>query len=213
MLSGVKEHGIDTSWCTDVLRFILNCPEELPFLDAFTLHEYHDVFAHSYPAQALKNAKSPDEDWRKVLERIPHDAEPIIYNLEEDELIVCLNCFRPIYRLNLAQPCVGCGNLVHSGCFAPRQLENEDVPRSIHLWNLDTSSLQPKTCAVCRDKSGWERWTESPGPPLSGDYPPSEEQMDGGLLESRLKRIEFQRDEVWYDYNGTWMEPPLVLPE
>lgn len=185
------------SCCTDVLRFILNCPEELPFRDAFTRQEYDNIFAHSYPAQALKNAKSPNEDWREVLDRISHEAEVIIYTLKEDELLVCLNCFRPISRGNCARPCLGCGNLVHEDC------RKKDMP-TIKADFIDLQHPKPdsKECAVCRDKKKWEEWTQSDGPPLSGDYDSGEEEMDQEPLESKLESIKFMKDGKYYKYHG-----------
>ncbi|CCC14408.1 unnamed protein product [Sordaria macrospora k-hell] len=186
-----------------VLRFILNCPPELPFRDAFNLQEYHDVFAHSYPAQALKNAKSPNEDWRKVLDRIPHDGvEAIYYFLQEDELLVCLNCFRSICYGHSARPCHGCGNLVHtSGC----QKDMPTIKSNIVL--LHHPRPKSRNCAVCRDKLEWEAWTRSRAPPLSGDYQSCEEQMKEEPLESKLGRIKYRRmGNIMYRGSGTLIE-------
>ncbi|KAK1778518.1 hypothetical protein QBC45DRAFT_376634 [Copromyces sp. CBS 386.78] len=186
-----------------VLRFILNCPKGLPFRDAFTLQEYDNIFAHSYPAQALKNAKSPNEDWRKVLDRIPRDAEVITYTFEEDELLVCLNCFRQLYPGNCARPCLGCGNLVHRDCGGKkdtRQVFTRFEDDFIYLQHPDPKSTN---CAICRDKEHWEEWTQSRGPPLPGDYESCEEEMDPEPLEWKLEMIEYKKLGELYTFDGS----------
>ncbi|KAK3485987.1 uncharacterized protein B0T23DRAFT_448751 [Neurospora hispaniola] len=179
-----------------VLRFILNCPKELPFRDAFTRLEYDSIFAHSYPAQALRNAKSPNEDWRKVLDRIPGEAEVIIYAPKEDELLVCVNCFRSINGGNCAQPCLGCGNLVHQDCL------KKDTP-TLDFLRLRHPKPDAKECAVCQEKESWEKWTESQGPPLSGAYEPSEEEeMKDESLKPKLMRIKYLKNGKCYKFEA-----------
>ncbi|EAA32946.3 hypothetical protein GE21DRAFT_6536 [Neurospora crassa] len=179
-----------------VLRFILNCPKELPFRDAFTRPEYDSIFAHSYPAQALRNAKSPNEDWRKVLDRIPHEAEVIIYATKEDELLVCVNCFQPINGGNCAQPCLGCGNLIHQDCY------KKNTP-TLDFLRLRHPKPDAKKCAVCQEKQRWEKWTESQGPPLTGDYEPSEEEeMKDESLKPKLMRIKYLKNGKCYKFEA-----------
>ncbi|KAK3491805.1 hypothetical protein B0T13DRAFT_404158 [Neurospora crassa] len=179
-----------------VLRFILNCPKELPFRDAFTRPEYDSIFAHSYPAQALRNAKSPNEGWCKVLDRIPHEAEVIIYAPKEDELLVCVNCFWPINGGNCAQPCPGCGNLIHQDCYKKDTL-------TLDLLRLRHPKPDAKKCAVCQEKQRWEKWTESQGPPLTGDYEPSEEEeMKDESLKPKLMRIKYLKNGKCYKFEA-----------
>ncbi|KAK3948349.1 hypothetical protein QBC32DRAFT_365122 [Pseudoneurospora amorphoporcata] len=196
--SGERMHG----YCRHilyVLRFILNCPKGLPFRDAFTLQEYDNIFAHSYPAQALKNAKYPNEDWRKVLDRITRDAEVITYTFKKDELLVCLNCFRPLYPGNCASPCLGCGNLVHSDCGGKK-----DLPRiKADFIYLEHPEPKSTNCAICRDREQWEVWTQSRGPPLPGDYKSCEEEMEQEPLESKLERIRYKKVGEQYTYHGS----------
>lgn len=183
------------------------CPSihpQLPLSNSDTPRErrfhptgYDNVFAHSHPAQALRNAKSPNEDWRRVLDRVPHEASDIIYDRKISEYLVCLRCFRPILSGVYTCPCSGCGNLVHFRSCDPQHNSTIEPIKGIALQR---SKADEARCAVCANKETWEEWTKSRGPPLSGDYEPEEEELEEEPLDTTLKRVLYKIGEEYHGF-------------
>ena len=172
--------------CTVVLRFILNCPRQLPLRNTFTQQEFDNIFAHSYPAQAIRNSKSKSENWCELLARIPGEARDIYYLPKKDELLVCLLCFRPIGRGYCARPCHGCGNLVHVDCGPEKRFDTKNP----HLVRLQRTQPDPELCGVCENYRGtWKKWLQSPCLPLPGDFQSDESEVDKETMESKLDRV------------------------